>query len=526
MVPLTTLGQPESVGTYEPFFGLNEAPFSLAPDPRFLFSSASHAAALAQVVYALQRREPLVVITGEIGTGKTLLCRTVLQRLERKTFLSVINDPLLDRDDFMKQLLQDFGVMSRDRARLTAATRHELVQTLQAFLVSLSPLQAHAVVIIDEAQHLQPDVLEQVRLLSNVDDARGTLLQIILVGQPALEALLSRPELRQLEQRVSRRLTLKPLNRDEVEQYIVHRLSLAGGGKPPSRFPGATALAHELAEWDGTPQGVEFTPDAFHAISELSGGVPRVINLLCDRSLEAACASRLRIVDKALIQMSARALGVGARAVPAGPSITASVTRAGPDETAAIVRESEPAEPVKPIDETVLELGGSVRQDWSPRLPAYLVVATFLVLAGMAIWFGVRLARAPAATPSSAASSASRATGASAAPASANALAPEGASAAATPAPPPAGPTPSTADVAAPTGESFEIIVASFRTDARAAAVAADLTGLGVPTRSRASDGWQQVVSGPFASRREAEEARERLLRAGFEDTRVVTADR
>src|SRR5688572_6706004 len=111
-------GQPEQVGGYEPFFGLNEAPFRLAPDPRFLFASSSHSAALEQVAYALERREPLVVITGEIGTGKTLLCRTVLQRLRRKTFLSVINDPLLERDDLLKGLLQDFGVISKDRTRL------------------------------------------------------------------------------------------------------------------------------------------------------------------------------------------------------------------------------------------------------------------------------------------------------------------------------------------------------------------------------------------------------------------------
>src|SRR5260370_18411922 len=112
---MTTLGHPERVEGYEGFFGLNETPFSLAPNRRFLFESASHAAALAQVAYALERREPLVVITGEIGTGKTLLCRTVLQRLERKTFLSVIHDPLLQRDHLLKQLLQDFRLISNDR---------------------------------------------------------------------------------------------------------------------------------------------------------------------------------------------------------------------------------------------------------------------------------------------------------------------------------------------------------------------------------------------------------------------------
>ena len=181
---------------------------------------------------ALERREPLVVITGDIGTGKTLLCRTVLKRLPFKTFLSVINDPLLEADDLVKEMLKDFGVIAKDPARFRGATRHELVQTLHAFLSSLAPIQAHAVVMIDEAQHLRPDVLEQIRLLSNIDDSRGTILQIILVGQLSLEPLLSRPELRQLQQRVSRRFALEPLNRDEVQQYIEHRLALARPGQP------------------------------------------------------------------------------------------------------------------------------------------------------------------------------------------------------------------------------------------------------------------------------------------------------
>src|ERR1700676_3033400 len=137
---MATVGRPERVEGYERFFGLNETPFSLAPNPRFLFESASHAAALAQVTYALERREPLVVITGEIGTGKTLLCRTVLQRLERKTFLSIINDPLLERDDLLKQLLQGFGVISQDRTKLTRTSRHDLIETLEAFLTSLVPI--------------------------------------------------------------------------------------------------------------------------------------------------------------------------------------------------------------------------------------------------------------------------------------------------------------------------------------------------------------------------------------------------
>src|SRR6476646_5476737 len=236
-----TVRPPDQRAGYEAFFGLSESPFSLVPDPRFLFASATHSAALAQVAYALERREPLVVITGDIGTGKTLLCRTVLQRLPFKTFLSVIHDPLLDSDDLLKELLKDFGVIAKDPARFGGATRHQLVETLHAFLTSLAPIQAHAVVMIDEAQHLRPDVLEQIRLLSNIDDEKGTLLKIILVGQTDLEPLLSRPELRQLHQRVSRRFALEPLNTEKVQQYIEHRLALARNDTPsPLAGPGAT----------------------------------------------------------------------------------------------------------------------------------------------------------------------------------------------------------------------------------------------------------------------------------------------
>src|SRR5262245_43315956 len=291
-----------SVKGYEVFFGFREPPFSLAPDTRFLFDGASHAAAREQVAYALERREPLVVVTGEIGTGKTLLCRSVVKQLERRTFLSIIHDPLLDRDDLLKQMLQDFGVISKDRTRLAATSRHDLVHALQEFLLSLAPLQAHAVLVIDEAQHLQPDVMEQLRLISNVHDDAGALLQIILVGQPSLDAVLLRPELRQLKQRVSRHVRLEPLGIAELSQYIDHRLAIARDG--------------------GRPKGVTtFTPEALSAIWRLSGGTPRVINLLCDRSLEAAYEQQARSVDAPLIDGAAAELGI--QRPPVAPAPTA-----------------------------------------------------------------------------------------------------------------------------------------------------------------------------------------------------------
>jgi general secretion pathway protein A len=567
---VTTGGQPGRLEGYESFFGLNETPFSLAPDPRFLFASASHSAALAQVAYAIERREPLVVITGEIGTGKTLLCRTVLQRLQRQTFLSVITDPLLERDDLLKQLLQDFGVISKDRTKLAATSRHELVRTLQAFLGSLTPIQAHAVVIVDEAQHLQPDVLEQIRLLSSIGDARGTLLQIILVGQTDLAPLLARPELRQLQQRVSRRFLLEALNRDEVEQYIQHRLALARDGKTSSQMPGATELTEELAAWAGPKQGVEFTPAAVHVVSELSGGVPRVINLLCDRSLEGAYASRLRVVDGPLIHAAAAALGLRRKEVPAAPAHPATTTRvieSRSDESVKGVARHEPSAPsatvAQPVDKADVRLAPPARlaaqgrAAASSRLPRYAALAVSAALVIVAIAFGLRTTRPPdpeapssAAAPSGAPAPGAAATSAPAksapvtsppatsppvpapstsAPGRSNTLVPNSpaAAGAATPAPgaladaPTGSPTGGTGGVG-----RFEIVVASFRTDARATSVAAEVAALGLPIGRRVADGWQQVICGPFTSRPDAEQAQQRIHLAGLTGTLIVPLTR
>ena len=153
---------------------------------------------------------------------------------------------------------------------MTAMSRHDLVHALEDFLTSLIALQAHAVVVIDEAQHIQPDVLEQIRLLSNIDDERGTMLQIILVGQADLEALLARPELRQFQQRVSRRFRLEPLSADELRLYVEHRLAVGRGARRIA-VPGVKELERALAEWDGITAGVTFTPDAIQAVWRLFG---------------------------------------------------------------------------------------------------------------------------------------------------------------------------------------------------------------------------------------------------------------
>jgi len=635
------------VEAYEAFFGLSEPPFSLAPDPRFLFASESHSAALAQVAYALERREPLVVITGEIGTGKTLLCRTVLQQLRRKTFLSVVGDPLLERDDLLKVLLEDFGVISKDRSRVAAASRHDLFHALQSFLASLAPIQAHAVVIIDEAQHLQPDVLEEIRLLSNVDDERGTLLQIILVGQTDLEALLARPDLRQLQQRVTRRLHLEPLNRDEVERYITHRLALARGGKA------ADADHESLEAFASNGASVEFTPDAIETVSKLSAGLPRVVNLLCDRALEEAFAVRVRTIDGELIRAAAGTLGIAERvAAPAldfaappiavasslpvieapleameltaefkpkpaaefSPDLAAELspdlaadfkpeassglepelfapetpfapwpipeavaaptaeTIAPPAQPAASIetpssdKQDIPLVPVAAAPTPSIDLDrsfwGATRPDAesakaaaqeespipvepvaaaapaaSSRFAMTLVLAAAVAFGAVGIWLAVRPSRPPEAAPPPAPSPKASApivlsprpeppppvTSVSVPGTAATTGTPQPQATA--PAPPqPAAPAP--ADQAPPATGRFDIVVASFRTELRASSVANEVATLGLPIRRRQSEGWHQVVSGPFATRLDAEDAQRRLDRAGLTGTKIVPSGR
>src|SRR5690242_19840640 len=216
---------------YESYYGFAEKPFSLTPDPKYLYRSESHANAFDLLQYAIRRREGFVVVTGDIGTGKTTLCRALLEEIDRTTFTALVLNPFLTEEDLLKRILQDFGVVSREEAkagRLAAATKQELIDALYDFLLGLVALNANAVLIIDEAQNLPMPVLEQVRILSNLETDKEKLLQIILVGQLDLQTLLRAPALRQLDQRISIRYELQPLDRDAVAAYIAHRLTIAG----------------------------------------------------------------------------------------------------------------------------------------------------------------------------------------------------------------------------------------------------------------------------------------------------------
>jgi len=283
--------------TYEEYYGLTQSPFSLAPDPHFLYLSESHEEAIRQLLDAARRNEGVIVLTGDVGTGKTTIARALLTRLDKTSFASLVLNPFLSVDELLREILLDFGVISRDdvrSGRAVSASRHDLTSTLHDFLLSLHPIGAHGVLIIDEAQHLPLEVLEQIRVISTVETNTTRLLQVVLIGQPSLLDTLAQDSLRQLDSRVSVRATLKPLGRGDVEAYVAHRLSVAGNAG-----------------------NVHFDSGAIDAVTTLTGGVPRVINLLCDRALMAGAHAPTHAIDAAAVLDAGRVLGMQAPDTPA-----------------------------------------------------------------------------------------------------------------------------------------------------------------------------------------------------------------
>ena len=275
---------------YEQFYGLVQPPFTLTPDPRFLYRSESHDEAITQLLQAIRRKEGFIVLTGDIGTGKTTSCRALLEQLDASTFTSLILNPFLSIEELLREVLLDFGVVSREavrHGRLAGASTHELMSTLHDFLLSLMPIKGSAVLIIDEAQHLPRQVLEQIRIISNLETNESKLLQIVLVGQLNLLDSLADAEMRQLDQRISIRARLRPLTRVEVEAYVAHRLWVARG-----------------------TSAVTFNNDALDLVHAYTGGVPRVINLLCDRSLMLGALARVNQIAPSMVEEAAGALGL------------------------------------------------------------------------------------------------------------------------------------------------------------------------------------------------------------------------
>jgi general secretion pathway protein A len=252
---------------YCPFFGLQEKPFSITPDPRFLFLSPSHQEALGHLLYGIEERKGFITITGEVGTGKTLLCRALLDRLGLHVRTALIFNSFMLEIELLRSINEDFGIAQG------GGTRKELIDHLNQYLIGEFSAGRNAVLIIDEAQNLAPPVLEQIRMLSNLETERGKLLQIVLVGQPELRQQLARPELRQLNQRIALRYHIQPFNRQETEDYINHRLVVAG-----------------------SHGGVRFSRHALAAIQRLSNGIPRTINLLCDRAMLSAYVSGSHLI--------------------------------------------------------------------------------------------------------------------------------------------------------------------------------------------------------------------------------------
>jgi general secretion pathway protein A len=272
---------------YRAFFGLHEDPFSITPNPRFLFLSQSHQEALGYLLHGIEERKGIIAITGEVGTGKTLLCRTLLDRVGRHIRTALIFNAGMSELDLLRSINEDFGIAP------SGATRKELIDTLNGYLIKEFGADRNAVLIIDEAQSLAPPMLEQIRMLSNLETERGKLLQIVFVGQPELRQQLARPDLRQLNQRIALRYHLQPFSRQETEDYVNHRLVVAG--------------SHGR---------VQFSRGAFSAIFRLSSGIPRKINLLGDRAMLAAyvhgsCRIKAKHIRQAWVELEGQDGGRG-----------------------------------------------------------------------------------------------------------------------------------------------------------------------------------------------------------------------
>jgi general secretion pathway protein A len=290
---------------YEKFYGLKEPAFSLTPDPTFLFLNKRSKEALDQILYGIERREGFAVIVGDIGTGKTTLCWALLERLARKEIrTALIQNPMLSELDILKSVLQDLGVRPQQKQPLLdfdgagddlrevfdadwmhGLNKKQLLDRLNMFLAERAQENIFTVLIVDEAQNVSMTLLEQLRLLSNLETAKKKLIQIIFVGQLELDQKLKSSSMRQLNQRISVRFETKTLSREDTERYIRHRLAVAGGA-PRLRFGSGT----------------------FRAIWRYSKGYPRMINLICDRALLAGYTARAAVITPRLVRKAALSL--------------------------------------------------------------------------------------------------------------------------------------------------------------------------------------------------------------------------
>ena len=270
---------------YREYYGLTEPPFDITPNPRFLFYSAKHREAFNHLLYGIRERKGFVQVTGEVGACKTTLCRALLEQMDGHFSTALILNPVLNADELMKAIATEFGLSVRGMDRL------DTLSALNHFLLQQVEHAKDTVLIIDEAQDLTDDLLEQVRLLSNLETDNRKLLQIILLGQPELRERLNNPRLRQLRQRITVRYHLRPLSRFEVTQYVHHRLQVSGA--------------------NGTPY---FTPPALWRVYHYSQGIPRLVNAVCDKALLAGFVQQSERIDFGMVGRAVRELegGIGA----------------------------------------------------------------------------------------------------------------------------------------------------------------------------------------------------------------------
>ncbi len=268
---------------YTSYFGLKENPFNLTPDPRYLFLSQQHGEALNHLIYGINEKKGFIVVTGGIGTGKTTISRTLLAELDNSVASALIFNPSLSDTELLRTVIQEFGIEVGEGS----LTKKHYIDALNRFLLKNFAEGKKAVLLIDEAQNLSRSVLEQIRMLSNLETEREKLIQIVLLGQPELEELLGLPSLRQLNERITVRYDLVPLDHEQVGQYIAHRIKVAGEGS----------------------ENVEFSPGALKVIADYSKGIPRRVNAICDRALLIAYTRDSSTVDKKMAKEAVDDMG-------------------------------------------------------------------------------------------------------------------------------------------------------------------------------------------------------------------------
>ena len=262
---------------YESFYKLRENPFNVSPDPKYLYLGENHREALAQLLYGVREKKGFIVITGEVGTGKTTLVHSLLGKLNGSshTKTAFIFNPKLSAHDFIQYILKDIGL------EVNGGTKGDHLHALQRYLLDAYQKGEGVVIIIDEAQGLDPELLEEIRLLSNFETSKSKLVQIVLIGQPELNKTLSRFEFRQLRQRINMRFHLPPLSEKETREYIERRLTVAGAVGSP------------------------FSKKAVKEVYRISKGIPRLINILCDNALLNGYALDQRVIDQKVVKEAA-----------------------------------------------------------------------------------------------------------------------------------------------------------------------------------------------------------------------------